>query len=756
MSSIIISVIIPIYNVERYIEKTLESLKSQKFTNIEYILINDGSTDGTEKKILAETALDDRFLIVTTENRGVSAARNIGLDLSKGDYVLFLDADDYYCDDAISKLYKAAIETEADITYGRIKRFDNTKSWYVKSHIDSGMHHIGEKNILDNPELFYSIGPGAKLFSKKIIKSVKFPENISYGEDQILTVTAYLNARKVVCIDEDVYMYRIRESKDSSTQTLRENCLVYLEGLLEVTKINLTYIQTSENYNESQKQFIMKSYFERLLKFEVYPNIKAGLRKRKYRKKVIDFAKRWLLIIPKEVKNMMSGIVEFLLIDLNMYVFTFNIIESTHLKKLTFEINLVDRECLNDDQNNLFESNTKYRLEFIDSTRITHFFKRFKSLLSYFYKKNYIGNKISATIFYASKALPINNKLVVVAKSKKIKNNDSILYITEKIEFDETIQVKYVDNFNNSLTEDWKKFFLLSTAKIIVVDDYFYPLYSKKIKKNQYYIQLWHAAGAYKKFGYSSLDRIDSNDIEFEKKAHQQYTHIIASSKRVGDIYSEAFNQPRNKVYDIGFPRTDMLKNLEDKDKLRKNFFEIYPNFSDKKIILYAPTFRGSLTERVKFRSEINWSKIKLPDNVVLLTKYHPIVSDIPKVNHTQITNIDSTNQFSILELLVIIDVLITDYSSLIFEYSLLDKPLINFFSDYESYSKERGLYYPIETYSYDLVAKNETELTEMIEKAIDPERQMKSREHFITEFMSACDGSAGDRFQKLINSLVR
>ena len=122
-----VSIIIPAYNVENYIEDCLESILNQTYTNIEVIIVNDGSTDGTLEKITPYADKDKRIIILNQENQGVSATRNNGIEIAKGEYFAFFDADDYIPQNAIELFVKESKETDAEIVVSNFIRIKNGK-----------------------------------------------------------------------------------------------------------------------------------------------------------------------------------------------------------------------------------------------------------------------------------------------------------------------------------------------------------------------------------------------------------------------------------------------------------------------------------------------------------------------------------------------------------------------------------------------------------------------------------------------------
>ncbi|RYL95171.1 glycosyltransferase family 2 protein [Sporolactobacillus sp. THM7-4] len=208
-----ISVITPMYNVEDIIIETLESLYQQTLSDVEYILIDDGSTDHTVKVV--ETYLKNKsgFKLIKQENMGQASARNKGLSISKGEYITFVDSDDKLAPQALEIMYKEAKKNNADLVTGAIKRFNSKESWYINSHVKSSIYTQGVKNIYKNPELFVAIGPWGKLYKRSLLKNISFPELIKFAEDQPVVFHAYINANKIYTTNKLVYLYRERRKE---------------------------------------------------------------------------------------------------------------------------------------------------------------------------------------------------------------------------------------------------------------------------------------------------------------------------------------------------------------------------------------------------------------------------------------------------------------------------------------------------------------------------------------------------------------
>ena len=215
MENELISIVVPIYNVENYLRQCLDSISEQTYKNFECILINDGSTDNS-KQIAEEFLLDSRFRYFEKENGGVSSARNLGIECSGGTYITFIDADDWVDSDYLEVLYNALIDENADISVSTYKRFHMADNcWYIHS-----FQRGYEKRVFTNQELIdefidlntfdHSYGfVCGKLVRKDLSDNIAFNEMTTLGEDMEYWLKLYLISNKVVYVNRDSYIYRV-------------------------------------------------------------------------------------------------------------------------------------------------------------------------------------------------------------------------------------------------------------------------------------------------------------------------------------------------------------------------------------------------------------------------------------------------------------------------------------------------------------------------------------------------------------------
>lgn len=232
--SVQLSIIIPAYNVENYIEECLLSVLKQKTRySYEVIVINDGSTDETEKKI--KQFKSEKIIYIKQTNNGVSSARNRGLDLARGKYVLFVDSDDVICDGAVEIMMKTILENDADVVVGSFYMF-STES---KTRQDC----VLKKEIIDNDVKRAVRNPGypwGKIFKRSLFEKIRFPVGAWY-EDTLISSIIYRMCKKMVVLDNIVCGYRINLNGTSQTSRLSPKSLDHywvMEDIIEKTKEN--------------------------------------------------------------------------------------------------------------------------------------------------------------------------------------------------------------------------------------------------------------------------------------------------------------------------------------------------------------------------------------------------------------------------------------------------------------------------------------------------------------------------------------
>ena len=268
MENQLISVIVPIYNVENYLRKCLDSILEQTFHNLEILLVNDGSTDGSGQICQEYVEKDNRIRYFEKENGGVSDARNFGLDLARGDYVTFLDADDFLFEDYLEKLYIATTLSNADIMIGGYSRFDGSDFYFYKDHFkrDSLVSFTSTQAIqfldsmLDIQFFNFSTACG-KLFKRTLFKELRFPSGC-YAENQFIMWKLYLNAEHIYAFNGDSYVYRSNNEGLSSGFSVEH--LDYIDALEERIKSTKDLEGIDINLCFNMYRYVLKRILEQL------------------------------------------------------------------------------------------------------------------------------------------------------------------------------------------------------------------------------------------------------------------------------------------------------------------------------------------------------------------------------------------------------------------------------------------------------------------------------------------------------------
>lgn len=301
----------------------------------------------------------------------------------------------------------------------------------------------------------------------------------------------------------------------------------------------------------------------------------------------------------------------------------------------------------------------------------------------------------------------------------------------------------------------------IATSRVVVVDDYFFPLYVVTPRPGTTVVQVWHACGAFKQFGYSVADKTFGADARLLRhvRIHANYDVCLVSSMAVAPHYAEAFGQPLERFRsDLGVPRTDVLFGAERIERVVAAIRHRYALPVDKRVILYAPTFRGESVGAARADGLPDWHRLRdaLAADHVLLVRLHPFIREALVIDRELDGFVtDVSDHPDINELLHVADVLVTDYSSVIFEYALLGRPMVFFAPDLAAYERERGFYFDYRSGVPGPVVETDEALAAAIR---DPAPDLERVRAFAQRSFDVADGGATDRVvdQLLLPALQR
>ena len=371
----------------------------------------------------------------------------------------------------------------------------------------------------------------------------------------------------------------------------------------------------------------------------------------------------------------------------------------------------------------------------------------------------YCTNLITAAAFIflsgcVRKLSPVRKNKAMFISDVRGENGGNLLCVYDALgeEYEKATYFKADRRLWSSPGEFFRLVYHITTAEVIFLEDYFRYTSYYKVRDGQKICQLWHGAGAFKKFGYS---RIEGNERIRIHKGYRKYTHVITSAQAINHCYMEAFGVGEDNVLATGIPRTDMFFDSAYVESARERLNRAYPALRDKKIILFAPTYRGLRADDAGYDfSQVPVQELyeALHQDYVWVVKWHPALYNNIANGKVQAPDfrrypdffLDLSAEREINDILTITDVLITDYSSVIFDYYLTGGRVILYPYDYDTYYNGRSFYYDYEDYLYGPMVKTPEALIQAIQHPIEGEQEIRDR--FGKKYMEACDGQATRR----------
>lgn len=285
------------------------------------------------------------------------------------------------------------------------------------------------------------------------------------------------------------------------------------------------------------------------------------------------------------------------------------------------------------------------------------------------------------------------------------------------------------------------KAYHLATAKYVFLNDNFMPMGKLHFSEKAVVTQLWHAEGAFKKFG---LDIEQPEEVRaLEKAGNSKLTYVVCSSEDVVPIYAGAFGVSEYKVLPLGSARSDFFFKEFNREHLRADFDKKYPECKGKKLALYAPTFRDNPADdsRILANFDIEAFNERFGDEYELLIRLHPQVHASVEIDGA----VDMCDYENMLELMMLCDFLITDYSSICMDFAIQDKPVYFYAFDLDRFERDRAFYFDYESYVPGPVAKDFQTLLNLINSTVSETYRMRRYDFNFTNFGTP-DGKAAER----------
>ncbi|MEA3320554.1 MAG: CDP-glycerol glycerophosphotransferase family protein [Bacillota bacterium] len=367
-------------------------------------------------------------------------------------------------------------------------------------------------------------------------------------------------------------------------------------------------------------------------------------------------------------------------------------------------------------------------------------------------------SKIFRLLYMIFCLFPIkSNKILFLSDSSStLKGNFEFLYNTiSKHKYNREFDVKFLLKESIDTKKTYLEIILLAyniaTSRYIFLDDFYPMIYHLRIRKRADLIQVWHAVGAFKKFGFSRTGLPGGpaqNSIN-----HKNYTKVVVSSKNAVEHYAEGFGISKDKVYTLGVPRTDVFFSAIYIENKRKELYELLPIDKSKKVILFAPTFRGNGQNSSFYPMEnldMNLLFNKLSEDYIFIIKLHPFIKKKVQIPSKYSNFFYDFSEFKeINDLLLITDLLITDYSSVCFEYALLKRPMLFFAFDLDEYIQQRDFY---SNYKDFIPGPIVSDTIQIVDTIMNNKYETEKIDRFVSESYDHLDGRSSER---VVNELI-
>ncbi|MDR4982208.1 teichoic acid biosynthesis protein F [Bacillus cereus] len=650
-----VSVIVPVYNKEDYLERCINSVLNQTYTDLEIILINDGSTDNS-RRILTEFAREHEQIryYEFQRNYGVAKARNYGLNKATGEYIYFLDADDYLMIQAIETLIEN-IENYSAIAGPFSKK--TVKHSVIKDvnvqlfTQESKMKMLSRKTVINT------------LFSAEHIRryELRFNEEVSFFSDLTFLMPLLAKEDTFPMIDVPLYI------KGECYEPINNPTLSIISTKYKIHDFFSMYkTLKADFYNEIH----LSSYLDEQLLGFYFKNMTTSVRQSPG-------------LLEKHFNDLKEN-VDLISLDI---IKKRNFLERLELKWIKKRNQKATFICM----------------------KIRTLYKRWKKA---FKDKKSLYQEIYRTILVK---LPMNEKTIVfesfAGKSYScnpryiyeylVNSNQDFNFVWIFNELDKDIlgNAKKVKRFS------WKYYYCLATSKYWVTNTRMPNNLSKR--KETIYLQTWHGTPLKKLAADMKEVHMPGTTTEKYKKnfynESRNWDYLVSPNKYSTEIFKRAFKYDQ-EILEFGYPRNDILCGNERKRKERANRIKSRIGIpKDKKVILYAPTWRDDeFYEKGKYRFELKLNlkemQERFGDQYVIVLRMHYLVADHINIEGMEKFVYELSKYEDIAELYLISDILITDYSSVFFDYANLRRPILFFTYDISKYrSILRGFYMDFE-----------------------------------------------------------
>lgn len=742
-----VSVVIPIYNVERYLRQCLDSVITQTLKDIEIICVDDGSPDNCGAIIDEYAQKDNRIVAIHKENGGYGSAINYGFSIAKGEYVGIVESDDWIAPNMYELLYNKAIQTGSEIVKGAFWNVEDSVN--DKKSISKFVVNLYNRHetftLEEDPEILsYFASIWSSVYKRDWLQkyNIKMVEDIKPYEDMPFLAEVFAHANQISLLPTPVYFYR-KDAVNSSCNTVKRTIVNYIPQRARVRDIFIN----NNKYSENLKEYYWRIAYLGAMDFYNKPNNK--------------FRKEFFYRMKNLFKHYIEDHCELKYLN-------------EHHKKDFINVINMSYELYSF---NLF---IKKVLQFIFSITNSERHK----VITIFGIKLKIGRRITKCGYLFKMLdciLPKNSRKIVFCGFPDFSDNAREYYEYMKANHSDEYELVwlYTDSKNRNYpfienkysANSFKGIMQLLTAKYFV----YTGLYLNNLctLKKHVFLQLWHGMPL-KTLGFTEKD-IDQKFYD-QYQDHAQSGHFFVSSDIFKLSMIASFLMNPNRVHITGQSKTDCILSKRNNAQIRE--FINYDKYS--KVIIYSPTYKEA--ERNNRRdidkefnnifycddySQDNFYKMLEDKNILFIVKPHPFDENFYRqymeaggLNHPNIKvvfdNDMKENNFYFYEFFQFADLMITDFSSIGIDYLITKKPIIFLSSTAEEYSHKRGL---ILEDNYKILMPGQkvvtfTELLSAIEDSLTVDSWKNKRLELLPLLYKYFDSKSSERIYDIMKTL--
>jgi len=692
-----ITVIVPIYNTIEFLDECISSLINQTYENLEIILINDASNHATTERIEKWESKDSRIKVHHNSTTvGVGESRNIGLQLSTGKYVYFLDSDDYLREDTLQLL--------VDNIGGNKVILGNLISTHISNNKETESTKEGIVYLkAGDKKLFYNRSVLNCLMDKEFLqeREIRFASNVRLFSEFPFILSLIKELSEFPYLEKSIYYKRERNDPISNPSLVQEQEGKVIQDFLS------SYNQWRNQYVDALVTSYLDRHFMLFYKYFIVPFTTKEEQVDTIFPPLVSAARsvspKWFdkygVITKRELKVLTKG-------DIDKY----KKVVSSHRKLRHLKQALSGR--------------TKLYIYLYNSLFTKMPMKKNRVVFESFLGKSYSDSPKYIYEYMLENKMDYQYIWIFKEPGKKLPGN-----------------AKQVKRFS------FQYYYYLATAKYWVSNSRM-PKHLNKPKDN-IYLQTWH--GTPLKHLVFDMKDVHSANPMYKKDFYIQsrrWDYLISPNQYSSDIFRRAFKFEKTML-EYGYPRNDIMYHSNAHEKVE----EIKKSLNiplDKKVILYAPTWRDDdYFDRGKYRFtlQLDLEKLKkeLSDEYVIVLRMHYFIANQLDISDYKGFAYDCSNYDDIAELYLMSDILITDYSSVFFDYANLQRPILFYTYDLEKYRDTlRGFYFNLEEEAPGPLLQTSDEVLTTIKNIDDISEQYRGKyEAFYEKFCSWEDGNA-------------